>query len=302
MDQTVFLPPHEIHETGEFNTLSQTVGWGLKDLNIPTLWKDAKGENTTIAIIDTGYSPHFETKDSIITEKQKSFVASETIDENGHGTMVCGVVVAKDDMNGIVGVAPNAKIIPIKCIPNSGMFSDINLLINSLRYALELNVDIVNMSLGRYQPFGQEVEQLIQEFYDRNIPVVCAAGNRADKPVMYPANYPTTIGVTSFKKGRSISDFSPSGDNIDFALPGDHIITTTLDDKYAVVSGSSFAAPFMSGIIALMISHYKRINKTYSVEGIIDKLKTKCMKIDGNDKHAQFGYGIINIIDLKELD
>jgi subtilisin family serine protease len=144
----------------------------------------------------------------------------------------------------------------------------------------------------------KRVEELLEECHKNNIITVCATGNRADKPVMYPANYPFSIGVTSYKKGRLISDFSPSGDNIDFALPGDKIITTGLNDTFSVVSGSSFAAPFMSGIIALLLSSYKKRNISYTPDTILDKLKTKCIKIDTNDKHAQFGYGLL---DLKTL-
>lgn len=300
MDFENFLPPHEIHEILEYTTLSQTIGWGLKDLNIPSLWSETKGEGVTIAIIDTGLPqvPHYELRHSLKMELCKSFVPGEEYDDNGHGTMVAGVIAAADDSSGVVGVAPNSSIVAIKAIPNIGSFSDMNLLNHSLEYALSLNPDIVNLSLGGYQRYPGYTETLIQEFHKRNIPFVCASGNRADKPVTYPANYPNAIGVTSFKKGRTISDFSPSGENIDFALPGDQIVTCALDDKYAVVSGSSFAAPFMSGIIALMISSYKKRGISYTVDSIIEKLKSKCIKINNNDKDSQFGYGIVNMKDL----
>lgn len=295
---TNFLPPYQIHEILDNFALSQTIGWGLKDLNIPDLWQETRGEGVTIAVIDTGYVNHFELKHSIKTHLCRSFVPNEDIDLNGHSTMVCGVISAKDDNNGVVGVAPLSELVTIKAIPDAGSFSDMTLLNNSLEYALSINPDIVNLSLGGYQRYGGYTESLIQEFYNRNIPFVCASGNRADKPVTYPANYEHSIGVTSFKKGRLISDFSPSGENIDFALPGDQIITTALDDKYAVVSGSSFAAPFMSGIIALLISSWKKRNMPYTVDSIMEKLRTKCIKVDNNDKHSQFGYGIINMKDL----
>lgn len=300
MDFENFLPPHEIHEILENITLSQTIGWGLRDLNIPALWENTKGSGVTIAVIDTGLpqNPHYELTHAIKKELCKSFVPGEEFDDNGHGTMVCGVIAAKDDQNGVVGVAPEATIVSIKAIPNIGSFSDMSLLNNSLEYALSINPDIVNLSLGGYQRYPGYTETLIQEFAKRNIPFVCASGNRADKPVTYPANYPNSIGVTSFKKGRTISDFSPSGDNIDFALPGDQIVTTALDDKYAVVSGSSFAAPFMSGIIALLISSYKKRGIPYTIASIMEKLRSQCSKVDNKDKHAQFGYGIINMHDL----
>ena len=301
MDNSTFLPPHEIHEIGDFSALSQATGWGLSDLNIPSLWADTKGENVTVMVIDTGFSPHYDIYDNLIIDKAKSFIKNEVFDGNGHGTMVSGVIVAKDDVNGIVGVAPKAKVIPVKGLPDSGMLNDSRILTKCLEYALEIKPDIVNMSLGGYGRYEQRFEDILNQLWDLNIPVVCAAGNRADMPVSYPANYEKTIGVASYKKGREISSFSPSGENIDFALPGEQITTTTLKDQYAVVSGSSFAAPFMAGVIALMISRYKTLNRLYTVQSIVDKLKEKCIKIDGKDHHEKFGYGIIDIKELKDL-
>jgi len=301
MNNNTTLPPHVIHEVGDFSALSQTTGWGLDDLNIPALWTNTKGENVSVLVIDTGFSPHYDLYGNIDINKAKSFIKNETFDGNGHGTMVAGVIAAKDDTNGIVGVAPNTTIIPVKGLPDSGMLNDSRILTKCLEYALEVKPDIINMSLGGYGRYEKRFEDILEELWNLNIPVVCAAGNRSDMPVSYPANYTNTIGVSSYKKGREISNFSPSGDNIDFALPGEQIITTTLKDQYAVVSGSSFASPFMAGIIALMISRYKSLNRIYTVQSIIDKLKEKCIKIDNKNHHEKFGYGIINIKELSEI-
>jgi len=296
-----FLPPHQIHEIGEYAALSQTLGWGLQDLSIPSLWEESKGQNVRIAILDSGYAQHHELKHCVNLDTYRSFVKGEQWDQNGHGTSVAGVIAAKDDIIGMVGVAPEAELCPVKTIPNSGMFTDIKLLSDSLEYALTLNPDIINLSLGSYQKYPKYVEDIISEFHKRNIPFVCAAGNRADMPVIYPANYDTAIGVTSYKRDRIISDFAPAGDNIDFALPGDQIITTTLNNQYAIVSGSSFAAPFMSGILALLISYHKLNKKSYTIDSLLEKIKKQCIKIDQKDKHERFGFGIVNIKKLKDL-
>lgn len=294
-----FLPPHEILEIFDTIPLSQTIGWGIADLNIPELWKETEGENVRIAIIDTGIGDptHYELQKSINLSLYKSFVPGEQWDKNGHGTGVSGVIGAENNQVGIVGCSPKSELVCIKCIPDSGGFSDISYLNNSLEYALSIDPDVVNMSLGSYTRYGKYTEMLIQKFYDRNIVVCCANGNISTKPICFPAAYPNVIGVSSYKKGRLISSFSPKGD-VDFCLPGEAVVTTALDDKYAVVSGSSFSSPFMAGIIALMISSYKKRGLTYTVDSIIEKLRTKCIKVDNNDKHSQFGYGIINMKDL----
>jgi subtilisin family serine protease len=208
MVRKYLLPGDEVIETGDIATLSDIIDWGLIDVDVPKLWNRNRGENISIMVCDTGIIDHEDLTGNIDFNLAKSFIRNEDyIDHQGHGTCVAGVIAAKDSGFGIVGVAPKSKIIPVKTLSNKG-FGNNSSLENSLRYALEIKPDIVNMSLGGKSPQGETFHQLVKELNSINIPVICAMGNYGENYSCYPANYPETIGVTSYRKDRNISDFS----------------------------------------------------------------------------------------------
>jgi subtilisin family serine protease len=301
MSKKYLLPEDQIIETGDIATLSDIIDWGLIDIDVPKLWNKNKGENISVMVCDTGIIDHEDLTDNIDFNLAKSFIRNEDyIDHQGHGTCVAGVIAAKDSGFGIVGVAPKSKIIPVKTLSNKG-FGNNSSLENSLRYALEIKPDIVNMSLGGKSPQGETFHQLVKELNSINIPVICAMGNYGENYSCYPANYPETIGVTSYRKDRNISDFSSRSDKADFALPGENILTTNLNNQYSIVNGTSFAAPFLSGLVAIILSEAKKKNINYTVEQLKNILIESSENPDPNGKNNLFGYGIINIKTLKTL-
>jgi minor extracellular protease Epr len=301
MKKNFLLPGDEIIETGDVATLSDIVDWGIIDIDVPKLWNKNKGDNISIMVCDTGIIDHEDLKDNIDFDKARSFIRNEDyIDHQGHGTCVAGVISAKDSGFGIVGVAPNSKIIPVKTLSNKGFGNNISLE-NSLQYAIEIKPDIVNMSLGGKSPQGQIFHDLLKELYKLNIPVICAMGNYGENYSCFPANYPETIGVASFKKDRNISTFSSRGPDTDFALPGENILTTNLNNQYSIVNGTSFAAPFLSGLIAIILSEGKKKNIQYTIEQLKNILIQSCDDYGSAGKDNLFGYGIININKLNNL-
>ena len=117
---------------------------------------------------------------------------------------------------------------------------------------------------------------------------------------MYPAKYPEVFGIAaySFNSNESIAEFSAIGPEIDFAAPGTNITTTYLGNKYAIVSGTSFAAPFISGVIALLLSSLRKQNIKLSVPEIKQKLIDNCIDAGVPLFDDNFGYGIINVKEL----
>jgi subtilisin family serine protease len=301
MTENVLLP-YEVVESGDLATLSETIDWGVIDFAVPELWKKNKGSNVTVMVCDTGISEHEDLNENILFEKSKSFVEGEDFkDAQGHGTSVAGVIAAKDSGFGVIGVSPRSKIIPVKVLSNSGLLKTHNALENALRYAKDVKPDIINMSLGGPRPQSNDFHNLIKDLYNLNIPVVCAMGNSGDKYSCFPAEYLETIGVTSYKKDRNISNFSSRSNDADFALPGENILTTSLNNKYSIVNGTSFAAPFLSGIIAIIISEYKNQKKTYTIQDIKNILIKSSRDYGPSGKDKYFGHGIIDVNVLKNL-
>jgi subtilisin family serine protease len=271
------------------------------DFEVPKLWSKNKGENISVMVCDTGIIDHEDLKENIDHDKAASFIDNEDyIDHQGHGTCVAGVIAAKDSGFGIVGVAPNCKIIPVKSLSNKG-FATNRSLEKTLEYAIQIKPDIVNMSLGGQHQQGPAFHQFLKELIKLNIPVVCAMGNYGENYSCFPADYPETIGVTSYGKDRNISNFSSRSDNADFALPGEDILTTNLNNQYSIVNGTSFAAPFLSGLIAIILSEAKKKNITYTVQQIKKLLIQSCEDYGVIGKDRLFGYGIIEVNNLEKL-
>jgi subtilisin family serine protease len=297
----MLLPGDEVIQTGDIQTLSQIIDWGIIDFDVPTLWNKNKGENINVMVCDTGIVDHEDLKDNIAHDKTISFINGEDYtDKQGHGTSVAGVIAAKDSEFGVVGVAPNSKIIPVKVLSNQG-FSNGDSLEKALEYALDIKPDIINMSLGGQHQQSQKFHSLVQELFRLNIPIVCAMGNFGEKYPCYPAEYPETIGVTSYKKNREISDFSSRSSDADFALPGEDILTTSLNNQYSIVRGTSFSAPFLSGLLAIILSDAKKRNLKYTIPQIKELLIKSCDDYGPMGKDTLFGYGIINVNNLNNL-
>jgi minor extracellular protease Epr len=288
------IPKYEV----EFiiSTLSQKTDWGLRQTNIPNTWKVTKGEGTTALVIDTGHPQH----PDIDAIKGKNFIKNEDIiDYNGHQTHVTGIICGKNNDFGMVGVAPEAKCISVKALDRngSGGFKGLE---DALQYAIDTKPDVISMSLGA--PVGSpRLHRLIKKLYDMNIPVVCAAGNSGDRGVDYPGNYPETITVAAYDKRGNIAPFSGVGKRVDWAAPGVDIYSTFLGNSYAVLSGTSMATPFITGVILLLIAkHRKQREETgqcdcNTVEEIREHLKKYTIDKGMVGKDKFFGYGIIDV-------
>ena len=153
----------------------QKAGWDITAFNLPDAWKFTEGEGIKIALLDTGIPDHEDLAGNIldginILSKKKS-----GIDVQGHASACSGIICAVNNDIGIVGVAPKAKILPIKVLDDdgSGEMSDVA---KGIRYAIDQKADIISLSLGCPKPI-QQVRKAIQLAVSKGIPVFVAAGN-----------------------------------------------------------------------------------------------------------------------------
>jgi|TARA_B110000305_G_scaffold47844_1_gene51276 subtilisin family serine protease len=296
MKQEVKLPDFKVEEIS--TTFSQSFDWSLKYANIPNTWKVTQGEGMTIAVIDTGMPDHVDIGDNAVAGA--NLVDGEDIyDYNGHQTHCVGIICAKNNNQGFVGVAPKAKSVCFKALNKngSGSYSQIA---KALEAVKELRPDVVSMSLGGSTP-SVAMHEFIKDLYAMNIPVVCAAGNSGFAGVGYPAAFPETIAVGAFDQYGKIAGFSSRGSQVDWAAPGANIYSTYLKNSYASLSGTSMACPFMAAIIALMISKHRKQEKETgkndckTVEDIRQHL-LKYTNDKGNvGKDNDWGYGVVDI-------
>lgn len=281
----------------------QQYGWELKKFDIPDLWTKSQGEGVTVAVIDSGCDlDHPDLQGNLL--KGKNFVDQnkEPEDDCGHGTHVSSTIAAINNGYGMVGLAPKTKIIPIKSLDSNGSGS-INNIIKGIIYAADAGADFITMSLG--SPNGcPELEKAIDYANSKGSIVFCAAGNSGENvDIMYPAKYDKVISIGAIDENLNRTNFTCSGESLDFLAPGNNILGCIPGGRYALMSGTSMSNPFAVGCASLLLSYNKK-HKKYKLDtyqDYIDILKKSCLDLKspqykGIKKYQ--GFGIINVKSL----
>ncbi|MGB7605967.1 MAG: S8 family serine peptidase, partial [Lutisporaceae bacterium] len=250
------------------------------DTNAVNAWDITMGStNVVVGVLDTGIDiNHNELESNIFSNTQEIPGNNIDDDNNGyiddvngwdfanadqtvydssevdfHGTYVAGIIAAKSDTEGIIGIAPNIKILPLKFINGqTGYTCDA---IEAIEYAMQMNVKIINCSFG-----GTDNNLALKDaMQNSGILFVVAAGNRGGDiyslPV-YPAAFdlPNILAVAAIDNYGVLAPFSTYGNLIHVAAPGVNILSTTPENTYGYFSGTSVSAPFVTGIAALIKS------------------------------------------------
>ena len=261
MENIQFIPEEDLNVVSvPFAALSQTQNWGMALAAIQNVWTVTKGEGIRVAILDTGISDHTD----LITAWKKDNAINCSSDPtwedkgSGHGTHVAGIIAGSDNDFGVVGVAPNCEIIPIKVLDDSGA-GNYESIEKGLRNAINMNVDIINMSLGSSTAPPETLHDLIRQAVAQGIVIVAAAGNDAHA-VNYPARYDEVIAVAALDQNGCLATFTSKDETVDIVAPGVDIYSTYLNNEYCKMSGTSQASPFVAGICALIKSALKKQN------------------------------------------
>lgn len=244
--------------------IPERINWAGSILGIPDVWRLTQGEGVKVAILDTGVdTDHPDLADAII--ESKDFTGDGIEDENGHGTHCAGVVGARLNGVGFVGVAPKSELMIGKVLDNSGSgaYSWIS---EGIYWATESGANVISMSLGGAGS-DAELYKAIQFALFHGVFIVCAAGNEGSlfsNSVGYPGRYGGVITVASHDSNGNPSGFSSRGGEVDVMAPGSDIWSTYKKGGYAELSGTSMATPFVAGLAALIASKHfdSRSNNT----------------------------------------
>ncbi|SES10327.1 fervidolysin. Serine peptidase. MEROPS family S08A [Gracilibacillus ureilyticus] len=275
--------------------------WALDKVAAPEAWEvlTEPGEEVVVGVIDTGVDLQHEDLQGKILQNGYNFIdESEAVyDMNGHGTAVSGVIAASINNDlGIAGVTgkSNVKILPLQAGFSDGSLylSDI---VEAIDYAIEQNVDVLNLSFG--SPDFSNIEyNAIQRAVDNGIIVVASAGNNGNSEYMYPASYHNVISVGSIDQYNNLSNFSTYNDKVDIVAPGEEIVTTTKNNQYTYQNGTSFSAPIVSGIIASIISEKQNV----TLNEIMPAIQETSVDLGPAGKDEKFGYGLIDFYQLSQ--
>lgn len=286
-----FLPPEALKAEFVIGALSETTDWGLLATGIPDAHKHTRGDGITVAVLDTGCPNHLDLNANLLPGINCSGTG-DVSDKQGHHTHVSGIIAALENGIGVVGVAPEAKILSIKVLDDSG-HSGFSQIADGIRAAIAAKVDIINMSLGAPNTPPDDFYTAIKEAYDAGIIMVAAAGNDAGA-VNWPARYDEVIAVSAIDNQGNLANFSSHGDQIDFGAPGVNIYSTYLNNKYAILNGTSQAAPFIAGVCALLLSWNRKNPNLPQIKNMNDMLIAlgKFTDVNGRLTDGKFGLGI----------
>lgn len=268
------------------------VDWGLAANRIPELWKRTEGEGVKIAVIDSGCANHYALRG---VAGRENFSTDETeLDQIGHGTHVTGIICGTEPP--ARGIAPKATVHSLKVLSTDGQ-CQAEQVCRALERACQLEVDLVCMSLGSSRP-SDELADAIQTANGCGITIVAAAGNDGGK-VNYPAALPETIAVGAVDRHNEICQFSCRGPEIVCAAPGEDIQSTWLAGGYAIVSGTSMAAPFVVGTLALYISTLKR---RASPAELLQAISATAADKGEPGRDSDYGWGLIDVHKLIDYE
>lgn len=214
------------------------------------------GRGVKIAIIDTGCSKHSLLSGVKISGRNftSEGLPEDFTDLNGHGTHVAGII-SGSHCSGVYGIAPNAELLILKALDKNGG-GDIGSVVAAIKFAIDNDVNIINMSLGTQENDSKLVEA-VDEAIHKGISVVCASGNSGDDNAQtdecdYPGCYEDVICVGAVGRNYKISSFSNSNKYVDIVAPGEDISSTYINDSIRTLSGTSMATPCISGALALI--------------------------------------------------
>ena len=296
--KNVSLLPHIVKEHfGLTPNDPQIKGWEILKLEVDKQWIKSRGDGITIGVIDTGCDGnHPDIKENIIGGYNFLKNNEDFMDDNGHGSHVCGTICASDNGLGMVGVAPKSKVFALKAMDANGSGNPDNIA-RAIDFSISKKLDIITMSLGcRYEI--RQIKKSIERAIENNILIFCAAGNSGpNEDIMYPARDKNTIAIGSIDENFNRTNFTCSGEKLDFLSPGHNIMSILPNNRYALMSGTSMSNPFAVGCAALYLSYYRqqRSQKYIGQNEMINILKENAINVNNPEfRHKKYqGYGII---------
>jgi membrane-anchored mycosin MYCP len=250
--------------------------WAEKALDYQGVWKFTQGRGVTVAVIDSGVDENPQYDGRVIVGQNFAAAPAGPADGDcaGHGTAVAGIIAAAPKTGiSFAGVAPQATILSIK-ITNSTTGIQPSVVADAIIDAVNDGARVINVSL--IAPNSPGLQNAVNYALHRNVVVVAAAGN--DTPntgtgPFYPAAYPGVLSVGAVDSTGARADFSDTKTPVTVTAPGVNVISTYpgfFPRSYAPsISGTSFAAPFVAGVAALVRSTHP----TLSAAGVVYRIK-----------------------------
>jgi hypothetical protein len=295
-------PDYEVHIHIVPNDTLYTQQWAHPKINSPAAWDITTGDASVIvAILDTGVDlNHPEFQGRLVPGFKPGGGSPD--DDHGHGTHVAGIVAAAgNNGTGVAGMAWQVSIMPIKVLDASGNGTHGGIAVG-MDWAIRHGARILNLSLGGTVP-SSTLQNAVQEAHDAGVLVIASAGNcggtnysnngctSMNQPV-YPAAYDQVIAVAATDYLDNRASYSNQGSYVDIAAPGSSILSTIPGGGYGNTSGTSQAAPFVSGLAALLWS----VDPARTADEVKHIIQNTAVDLGSPGYDIAFGHGRINAL------
>ena len=317
--QLPLAPPISAFGEGLKTLYQQPVSWGILRISAPDAWTITHGRNdVVVAVIDTGI-------DTSIPQLEEALwvnpgeIPLNGIDDDGngytddihgwdfrdgdnssligtdlhwHGTFVAGIIVAQPGDVPIVGVAPGVRIMDIRFLDSNNQFSsrDWNLFSEAIDYAIDNGADIINMSVFANDRPPASLENTIRRVVQSGVVIIGIAGNTGEIGVLYPGKYNDVYAVSATTENDLLASFSTRGPEVFFCAPGEEITSFLPGGQTATRSGTSFAAPHVTGTLALILSALPSLSPAQAVDILVGSL----IDLGARGFDSSFGQGLID--------
>jgi membrane-anchored mycosin MYCP len=278
--------------------------WAQTRLNFQRAWQVSTGRGVVVAVIDTGLDTrHQQMLHTRIAQGRNviggGFSAADTRDcsGSGHGTSVTSVIAAQH-LDGLRfdGVAPDVTIVPIKQTNTAGDKSGTAAGIAAgIDAAIDAKARVVNISVTVANP-GGGLRAAVARAAKKNLVIVAAAGNDGQGnnfpayPAAYSTDFPNVIAVSASDAQDGIAPFADTGNYVTVAAPGVGVVVPAPISGYTRLDGTSFAAPYVTGTVALVLAAHP----TMTAAQVRNRIEATADRPPATVPDRRYGYGVIN--------
>lgn len=270
----------------------EVLPWGVDRVDAELVHPSNKGTGVKVAILDSGIDLDHP---DLAVAGDVTFAPGTTTgdDDNGHGTLVAGIVAALENDIGVIGVAPEASLYAVKVLSQNGSGA-MSVILSGIEWAVDNNMQVINMSLGGILNWPSSVIQAIDNAYSAGIVIVAGAGNGGSaggegNNIWAPARYESVIAVGATDEQDARYTSSSTGYALELVAPGVNIYSTAMGGGYGYLTGTSTSSPHASGAAALLIAS----GLTNNVD-VRHRLRDSAEDLGAVGWDTQFGKGMVN--------
>lgn len=276
----------------------------LEEYGFTQAWQSSRGEGVIIAIVDTGIdATHPSLQGAVIGGIDMSGLGTPNgqtpVGANPyHGTMVASLAAGRGDRDvgdtGVLGTAPMAQILSVSIAFGVEELDTDSQIAEGIIWAVDNGAKVINLSLTRNSvSWPESWDRAFLYAFKNDVVIVAAVGNRGDgtEQVSAPATIPGVISVAGLdREGNASQSFSTSGLSIGVTAPSEDLVAAYPGGEYRVWSGTSGAAPIVSGMVALIRSRYPELDAA----NVVNRVISSARKIGFNTYSTSFGHGVID--------